>query len=71
MTAHRTLGLALALAVVAACGGSDRAIVVEVQARPTVGDVDTLEVEVANAGSTQTETFDLGSHEFPTTFSIT
>lgn len=68
MTARRTC---LGLALVAACGGSDRAIVVEVQARPTVGDVDTLDVEVANAGSTQTESFDLGSHDFPATFSIT
>lgn len=71
MTAQRIWpGLAL-VAVVAACGGSDRAIVVEVRARPTVGDVDALVVEVANAGSTQMQTFDLGSHDFPATFSIT
>src|SRR5262245_46234301 len=62
---------ATSVALLAACGGSDPAIIVEVQPRPSLQDVASLEVTVGNEGATQTETFELGDQTLPATFSIT
>jgi hypothetical protein len=63
--------LTLAAVGAAACGGSDPAIVVEVQGRPAVQGITSLEVTLSNEGATQTQTFDLSGETLPATFSIT
>jgi hypothetical protein len=65
-----TVTAALALVAATACG-SDPAIVVEVRGRPALGEVKQLEITVANAGSTETQSFDVEGESFPATFSIT
>lgn len=60
---------ALALIAAAACGG-DGVTVVTVRARPAVHGVEDLEVTLANANATQTETFSVEGRTFPLTFSI-
>lgn len=64
----RTLWL-LPLAL-AGCSSDERYIVVTVNARAAVHDVDLLRVTLSNAGSMRTEDIPLGSASFPATFSI-
>jgi hypothetical protein len=53
---------------IAACG--DSYVVVTVNARPGIDGVAQLAVATSNAGTMQTDTLELGSHQFPVTFSI-
>jgi len=62
-------GLAATLLVgAAACG--DSYIVVTVAAQPAVTGATALQVAQANAGTTHTDTLELGDHVFPVTFSL-
>jgi hypothetical protein len=54
----------------AGCTSDERFIVVTVNARAAVHDVDLLRVTLSNAGSMRTEDLPLGSASFPATFSI-
>jgi hypothetical protein len=54
-----------------ACGGTDPAIIITVNGREALLEVEQLEVTLGNEGATQTETFEVGGATLPTTFSIT
>src|SRR5687767_5771132 len=69
MRTSRYAALALLLAAAAACGG-DGVTVVTVDIRPAVRGVEDLEVTMANANATLTETFSVDGRTFPLTFSI-
>jgi hypothetical protein len=58
------------LLLVTACGGDDTFIIVSVDRRPAVHDVAKLEITLSNAGSMRTDSLDVGSADFPVTFSI-
>lgn len=53
---------------IAACG--DSYVVVTVNAQPGIDGATQLAVAASNAGAMQTQTFELGAHQFPVTFSI-
>ncbi len=61
-------GLAVSL-VLAGCS-SDTYMIVTIDARPAVHNAASLDITQKNAGSMRTDTLALGSHAFPTTFSI-
>lgn len=69
MPSTRHAAWALWAAAAAACGG-DGVTVVTVTARPAVRGVEDLEVTMANANATLTETFTVDGRTFPLTFSI-
>lgn len=69
MRSTRYAALALSAAAAAACGG-DGITVVTVRARPAVRGVEDLEVRLANANATLTESFSVDGRTFPLTFSI-
>lgn len=69
MRSTRYAALALSAAAAAACGG-DGITVVTVRARPAVRGVEDLEVTMANANATLTQTFAVDGRSFPLTFSI-
>ncbi|HEU4730081.1 MAG TPA: hypothetical protein VFT22_19420, partial [Kofleriaceae bacterium] len=56
-------------AALAACS-SDGYLVVTVEAPATVHDARTLTIQLANGGTTRSDTLSLGDHAFPVTFSI-
>ena len=58
-----TVTAAVALVAATACG-SNPAIVVEVRGRPALGEVKRLGITVANAGSTQMQSFDVEGESF-------
>jgi hypothetical protein len=60
----------LLLAVTTACSDPVTATVVTVEARPSVREVETLEVTFANENATLTQTFTVGGRDFPLTFSV-
>lgn len=57
-------------ALVCACGDEEPVVVVHLQARPAVTGVVELAVELANASSTQTQTFAVAGRDFPLSFSV-
>lgn len=69
MPSSRIAALALWAAAASACGG-DGVTVVTVSSRPAVRGVEDLEVALANANATLTETFSVDGRTFPLTFSI-
>src|SRR5688572_33274203 len=59
------------IVMLAACGGEPGDyIVVTVDKRPAVNNAASLEVKLTNEGSDRTQKFDLGSNDFPVTFSV-
>lgn len=58
------------IAIVAGCGGDDTYTIVTVDKRASVHAPTKLEVTLSNAGSMRTDSLDIGSNEFPLTFSI-
>ncbi len=57
-------------ALVGACGSDEPVIVVHLQARPAVTNVTELDVVLANASSTQSESFAVSGRSFPMSFSV-
>ncbi len=57
-------------ALVCACGTDEPVIVVHLQARPAVTNVTELAVVLANASSTQSESFAVSGRAFPMSFSV-
>lgn len=60
----------LLIGVLAACGGDESYTIVTVNKRAAVHGPVKLEVTLSNAGSMRTDSLDIGSNEFPVTFSI-
>ncbi|MBK9035157.1 MAG: hypothetical protein IPL61_28485 [Myxococcales bacterium] len=60
----------VAAALLCACGGDEQIVVVHLQARPAVTGVTQLSVVLANASSTQTESFAVSGRSFPLSFSV-
>jgi len=60
----------LPLIVCSACSDPVTATLVTVEARPSVGEVETLEVMLANQNATLSETFAVNGRAFPLTFSV-
>jgi hypothetical protein len=61
----------LPFVVLAACGGDDGPfIVVTIETRPAVHDIRALSVTLANEGTSREDTFEVGTEDFPATFSI-
>ena len=56
--------------LLASCGGDDTYMVVTVDKRVAVSAPTKLEVTLSNAGSMRTDSLDIGSNQFPVTFSI-
>jgi len=62
--------LAATLLGVAACADPVAGALVTVQARPAVGEVDSLEVTFSNDNATLSQTFTVDGRDFPLTFSV-
>ncbi|MEO8705449.1 MAG: hypothetical protein ABI867_35790 [Kofleriaceae bacterium] len=59
------------LVMVSACGGDEGPfIIVTIDARPAVHDIRSLTVTLSNEGAAREDTFQVGSDDFPATFSI-
>jgi hypothetical protein len=66
---YAALAITSSIGAAAACGG-DGVTVVTVRARPAVHGAEELEITLANANATQTESFSIIGRSFPLTFSI-
>lgn len=72
MTQQSGRPLLLAILLFGGLGcGDDVAVIVEVQARPQVPSITSIDVTVQNDEDTETKTFDIGDRDLPLTFSIT
>jgi hypothetical protein len=60
----------LTLVVLAGCDSTRTVVVVRIEARPAVQEVESLEVTFSNDNATLMETFDVGGRDFPLTFSV-
>lgn len=60
----------LLLATLAGCADPITATLVRVEARPAVGEIETLEVTFANDNATLSQTFTVGGRDLPVTFSV-
>ncbi len=70
MHAHASkLSLLVTLAI-GACGSDEKFIIVTIDARPAVHDVNKLSVTLSNEGTSRTDELTVGTQDFPATFSI-